>query len=161
MTSINVTKFASAETRHPHREILELLARQIEFDGDVPLHPTVPRAFIVGDGVRYDELKRFSVARIERAIDSLVEAEVVEERTDFWSGRQTLGIRELLDAVDAPNETLKEEVYRKAKSAGLWPKFRPGGGWQLVTGGDVSVCEGPIAALNKYLDWHASHILRR
>jgi hypothetical protein len=91
MTSINVTKFASAETRHPHREILELLARQIEFDGDVPLHPTVPRAFIVGDGVRYDELKRFSVARIERAIDSLVEAEVVEERADFGRGGRHWG----------------------------------------------------------------------
>ena len=106
MTSIDVMKFANAETRHPHREILKLLARHVEFDGDEPLQPTVPRALIVGGGgdVRCDELKNFSVARIERAIDSLVEAQVVEERTDFWSGRRTLGIRELLDAVDAPNE---------------------------------------------------------
>jgi hypothetical protein len=160
MTSIDVMKFANAETRHPHKEILKLLARHVDFDGDEPLHPTVPRAFIVGGDVRCDELERFSVARIERAIDSLVEAQVVEERTDFWSGRRTLGIRELLDAVDAPNETLREEVYRKAKSAGLWPKFRSSSGWQLVTGGDVTVCEGPISALNKYLDWQASHILR-
>jgi hypothetical protein len=158
--SIDAKKFATVELRHPHKEILKLLARHVEFDGDVPLHPTVPRAFIVGGDVRCDELKRFSVARIERAIDSLVEAQVVEERTDFWSGRRTLGIRELLDAVEAPNETLREEVYRKAKSAGLWPKFRSSGGWQLVTGGDVTVCEGPISALNKYLDWQASHILR-
>jgi len=158
---IDVTKFANAETRHPHKEILELLVRHVDFDGDIPVQLTMPRGVIVGDAKQYDGLKSFPVTGIERAIDALVEAEVVEERTDFWSGSRTLGIRELLEAADGPNEGLREEVSRKAERAGLWLKWRPNMGWQLVTGGEVTICEGPMSALNRYLDWQASHILAR
>ena len=39
--SIDVSKFANAETRHPHKEILQCLVQFIEFDGEVPMHPSV------------------------------------------------------------------------------------------------------------------------
>ncbi len=158
--TIDLAKFAIAETRQPHKEILQLLLRNTEFDGDVSLNPAVPRERVAGGDARYEELKKYSLARIERAIDSLVEAEIVEERTDFWSGRRMLAISELLVAAEAPSESLKEEVYRKAKDVGLWPKWRPSSGWQLVTGGDVTVCEGSMSALNDYLDWQARQIVR-
>jgi hypothetical protein len=160
MTSIDVAKFAIAETRHPHKEILELLLRHVELNGELPLHSAVPRERILGADARSDELKKFSLARIERAIDSLVEAEIVEEGTDFWSGRRMLGIHKVLVTADAPNESLKEDVYRKAKGVGLWPKWRSSSGWQLVTGGDVTVCEGSMSMLNDYLDWQ-EHQIRR
>jgi hypothetical protein len=157
--SIDVNKFANAETRHPHKEILECLVQFIEVDGEVPMHPSVPRDFIVGSSDRYDELKKFSTELLEEAVDDLIEAYVVEERDDLHAGWRTLGVRELIEAAEAPYEDLKERVYQKAKAVGLWPKWRPSDGWLLVNGGDQVVFEGPMSALNEYLD-HTSSAVR-
>jgi hypothetical protein len=154
--SIDVSKFANAETRHPHKEILQCLVQFIEFDGEVPMHPWVSRDLIIGRSERYDELKKFSTELLEEAVDDLLEAYVVEERDDFQTGWKALGVRELLEAADT---ALKERVYQKAKAVGLWPKWRPGDGWLLVNGGDTVVCEGPMSALNEYLD-HTSSAIR-
>jgi hypothetical protein len=154
--SVDVNKFANAETRHPHKEILQCLVQFIEFDGEVPMHPSVPREFIVGSSDRYDELKKFSTEQLEEALDDLLEAYVVEERDDLQTGRKALGVRALLEAADA---ALKERVYQKAKAVGLWPQWRPSDGWLLVNGGDTVVCEGPMSALNEYLD-HTSSAIR-
>ena len=153
--SIDVNKFANAETRHPHKEILQCLVKFIEFDGETPTHPSVSRDVIVGSRERYDELKKFSTELLEEAVDDLLEAYVVEERGDLQTGSKTLGVRELLQAADT---ALKERVYQKAKAVGLWPKWRPTDGWLLVTGGDTVVCEGPMSALNEYLDHTLSAI---
>jgi hypothetical protein len=147
--SIDVNKFADAETRHPHKEILQCLVQFIKFDGEIPMHPAVSRDFIVGGSARYDELKKFSTELLEEAVDDLLEAYVVEERGDLYTSSTTLGVHELLKAADT---ALKERVYQKAKAVGLWPKWRPSDGWLLVTGGDTVVCEGPMSALNEYLD---------
>jgi len=147
--SIDVNKFADAETRHPHKEILQCLVQFIKFDGEIPVHPAVSRDFIVGGSDRYDELKKFSTELLEEAVDDLLEAYVVEERGDLYTSSTTLGVHELLKAADT---ALKERVYQKAKAVGLWPKWRPSDGWLLVTGGDTVVCEGPMSALNEYLD---------
>ena len=110
--SFDVNKFANAETRHPHKEILQCLVQFIEFDGEVPMHPSVSRDFIVGGSERYDELKKFSTDLLEEAVDDLLEAYVVEERDDLHTGWKALGVRELLEAADT---ALKERVYQKAK----------------------------------------------
>jgi hypothetical protein len=154
--SFDVNKFANAETRHPHKEILQCLVQFIEFDGEVPMHPSVSRDFIVGGSERHDELKKFSTDLLEEAVDDLLEAYVVEERDDLHTGWKALGVRELLEAADT---ALKERVYQKAKAVGLWPKWRPSDGWLLVNGGDTVVCEGPMSALNEYLD-HTSSAIR-
>src|ERR1700719_1635012 len=61
--------------------------------------------------------------------------------------------------IEAADTALKERVYQKAKAVGLWPKWRPSDGWLLVNGGDTVVCEGPMSALNEYLD-HTSSAIR-
>jgi hypothetical protein len=153
--SIDVNKFANAETRHPHKEILRCLVQFIEFDGEIPMHPSVPRQFIVGGTDQYDELQKFSTEQLEEAVDDLLEAYVVKERDDLQTAWKALGVRELLEAADV---ALKERVYQKAKAVGLWPQWRPSDGWLLVNGGDTVVCEGPMSALNEYLDHTASAI---
>jgi hypothetical protein len=154
---IDVMKYGKAESRHPHKEILGCLVQSIEFDGVVPIQPSVPRNLIVGKSDRHDHLKKFSVPKLEAALDDLLDADVVEERCDVRTGMRTLGVRELLEAADAPYEALTEQVYSKATAAGLWPRWRPDRGWRLVDLGDQIVFEGPMESLNEYLDQQASH----
>ena len=113
--SIDVNKFVNAETRHPHKEIFQCLVKFIEFDGEIPTHPSVSRDLIVGRSERYDELKKFSTVLLEEAVDDLLEAYVVEERDALQTGWKALGVRELLEAADT---ALKERVHQKAKACG-------------------------------------------
>ena len=124
---IDVRKFAKAESRHPHKEILEWLVKFIEFDGEVPMHAMIPRHFIVGESDRYVELKKFSVERLEAAVDDLIDADVVEERSDSNSAWRTLGVRESSKRLTRPTKISKNRSTKKRPGYGQRGDRTPAG----------------------------------
>ena len=136
--------------REPHQQIIEYLEPR-EFDGDCPTLPAnglTARYYIDWPHVA----EGFSKEEAEAALDELIDADIVIERSDAHTGERMVGLREYVEKADAPYEKTKGDVYRKAKARGLWPKWRPGEGWRLVNGGGKTVVEGPMEDLNEYLD---------
>ena len=151
--SNDVKKFATAEFRHPHKEIISALLDRVEFDGDVPVNHLTPRSCLIGDvDERLDQLRQFSADCIAKAIDELADAQVIRERSDPHTGHEAIGIRELVETADKPYRGLEKDVYEKASAFGFRPMWRHGRGWRLVAGGGQIVCEGPMRALNAFLD---------
>jgi hypothetical protein len=152
MPEIDLEKFAAAEQRHPHKQIIELLISQVEFESDgTPVDPFWPRDLFRGS-IKHADLASFSDDDVAMAIDDLIDEGTVAKKDDPHVSNERIGITELIDAHEAPYERLKDGVYEKAKAAGLWPKWRRGLGWYLVDGGGNVVEEGPMQALDRYLD---------
>ena len=145
---MDLSKFAAAETRHPHKELLEILS-DVELDGETPLMPLWPKFLLLGSQ-KDDDLKPFSDDEISNALLDLENEDTVVSRTDMHSNEGQVGISELVDLADGPYQDLKHEVFTKSKAAGLWPKWREG--WRLVDGAGSTVFTGPMFALNQYLD---------
>ena len=115
--------------------------------GEFPESPLTPMdAFDVG---WIAGLNRESA---EAAIEGLVDLGIVVKRSDAHFGGESVGLRKLVEADEAPYEELKSRVYQKAKACGLSPKWRPGEGWRLVDGGGITEYVGPMQALEAYLD---------
>jgi hypothetical protein len=134
---------ADFSARQPHKSILNVL-------GNFPDHPLLYTSYC-GFG-EFEETAQYSNESINEAVCDLIDANLVVERTNPHTGDRAIGLRELVEAHEAPYEDLKERVYQMAKTQGLWPKWRPGQGWRLVDGGGQTVVEGPMDTLTAYLE---------
>jgi hypothetical protein len=128
----------------PHQQIIDYLA--VEAD----LSPLTARSYISWEDVG------LSKEMAEAALDDLIEAGIAVQRLDPHSGERKVGLRDYVEKADAEYEELKSTVYRKADERGLRPDWRPGKGWRLINAGGEIVTEGPMHALNAYLDGPAA-----
>jgi len=75
-------------------------------------------------------------AQIRDGIGDLIEADLVVSRTDPNTGYEFVGLKEAVEAHEAPYIELKNRVYTLARSAGLFLKWQGWGEWALWSCGE-------------------------
>jgi hypothetical protein len=125
--------------REPHKRIIEMLTVCEE-------EPLTPK-FVDDDGV-----DGFSKEQVEEALQELIDADLIVERTNPRTGDDLIGWREYVEKSDEEYDSLKTSVFQRAEAHGLSPKWRRGDGWRLVDESGKTVAVGNIRELGEYLD---------
>lgn len=130
--------------REPHGSIISTLEDNFADSGA----PYCPREFFT-DYFSADETEK---ALTEKALDELIAANIIVERSDPHTAGGSVAMRAPAELHDAEYDELKASVYRLAQEHGLRPKWLPDVGWRLVGPDGRMVTSGNMLALKDYLE---------